>query len=123
MRSLDITRYRLEFSPDGHHEPLKCPKCGTEVEKPAEPPEYDVRNTLIEVLFSPELRLSAMDALERDSLARKIKDCPTNTLLLEEAEWQKIKQGLESLHGFGRNDIEFIRRVINAPEVAVKQAS
>lgn len=122
MRSLDLTRYPLEVSPDGHQETLKCPNCGTEVERPLVPPEYDVRNTMIEVLFSPDLHLTAVEALARDDLAHKIKDCPDNTLLLEEAEYQKLKQGLEATRGFSRNDIEFIRRIEKAPEVAVKQS-
>ncbi len=122
MRSIDLTRYPLVISPDGQKEPLKCPKCGTEVEKPIELPEYDVKSTLIEVLFAPDLRLAALETLERDDLAHKIKDWPDNTLLLEEADYQKVKAGLESLRGFGRNDVEFIRRVEKAPEVAVKQA-
>lgn len=121
MRSINLTRYTLVISPDGQKEPLKCPKCGTEVEKPAELPVYDVKGSLIEVLFAPDLRLAALETLERDDLARKIKDWPDDTLLLEETEYQKVKSGLESLRGFGRNDVEFIRRVEQAPEVAVKQ--
>lgn len=122
MRSLDLTRYKLEISPDGHQEPVKCPKCGTEVGKPAEPPDYDIKGSIVEIMFAREQQLTAIETLERDSLAHKIKDWPDNTLLLEEAEYLKVKQSLEALRGFGRNDVEFIRRIMQAPEVPVKKA-
>lgn len=82
--------------------------------------DYDVRNSLIEVLFAPNQGLSARDILDRDDLARKIRDWPDATLLLEDTEYDKVKQALESVTGFGRNDVEFVRRIFQASKVEVK---
>lgn len=88
---------------------------------------YEVKNSLIELLFSkdpdgrhPELRLSGIELLERDDLARKVKDCD-GVLLLEEPEWLKLKTTAESTTGFGRPDVELIRRIMNAEEVEVEE--
>lgn len=122
MRSLSLTRYTVAVHPDGQREPLKCPKCGAAVEQPDKLPEYDVRGSIVEILFAREQQLTATETLERDKLAHKILDWPDETLLLEEAEYAKVKQSLEALRGFTRNDVEFIRRINGAPEVSVKQA-
>jgi len=80
---------------------------------------YDVRNSCIEVLFSPQLQLSARQVLDRDDLARKIRDCPDSAVLLEETEYQILKGSLDSVTGLGRNDVQFVRRIYAAPEVQV----
>jgi len=89
---------------------------GNDVELP-----YEVKNSMIEALFSRDLQLSAREALDRDDLARKIRDCPDGTILLEESEYSKLEKAVETIKGFGRTDIEFLRRILNAPEVEVEK--
>ena len=81
---------------------------------------YDVRGSLVEVLFHPQLDLPAKAALERDDLARKILKHPDNTILLEEAEYALITGSLNNVSGLGRNDVRFIRQVLEAPQVEVQ---
>ena len=81
---------------------------------------YDVRGSLVEVLFHPQLDLPAKAALERDDLARKILEHPESTILLEEAEYALITGSLNAVSGLGRNDVRFIRQVLNAPQVEVR---
>lgn len=83
-------------------------------------PDYLVRESIVEMLFNPSLGLSAKDLLDRDPLARRIKDLPGNDLLLEEAEYKKVLTALEALRGLGRHDVEFVKRVFNAPTVEVQ---
>ena len=82
--------------------------------------DYDVRGSLVEILFHPGLELRAKDLLDRDTLARKINDWPGADLLLEEDEYRKVVAGLEAVRGLGRNDVEFVRRVHQAPQAEVE---
>ncbi len=82
--------------------------------------DYNVRDSIIEILFHPDLQLGARAVLDRDAFARKIKDWPDNDLLLEEEEYKKVVAALEVLRGLARRDVEFIKRVLNAPQVEVQ---
>ncbi|MCK9592317.1 MAG: hypothetical protein M0Q91_09960 [Methanoregula sp.] len=82
---------------------------------------YPVKGTLIQLLFNPELKLSARDLIPQDAIARKIESA-NGTLLLEESEYQKVKAAIETVKGYGRADLEFVNRILNAPEVPVKEA-
>lgn len=88
---------------------------------------YEVKPSLIELLFCkdpdgmhPELRLSGIELLARDDLARKVRDSD-GVLLLEEVEWGKLKTSAESMTGFGKPDVELIRRVLKAEKVEVEE--
>lgn len=76
--------------------------------------DYNVRDSLIEILFNPELGLTAKLLLERDDLARKIKDSPGDEILLEDAEYDKVKAAVEALHGLNHNDVQFVKRILEA---------
>lgn len=91
-------------------------QTGKDIEVP-----YDVRGSMIEILFSRELQLSAREALIRDDLAHKIKDCSDGTILLEEAEYSKLEKAVDTIKGFGRSDVEFVRRVLEAKRVDVEK--
>jgi len=80
---------------------------------------YDVKNSMIEILFSRDLQLSAREALNRDDLARKIRDCANGSILLEEADYSKLEKAVDTIKGFGRADVEFVRRVLDAKRVEV----
>ena len=81
---------------------------------------YDVKGSLIGVLFHPELKLSGRELLLRDKLANKINDTESE-ILLEETDYSKVKLAVESINGYTRNDVEFVRRVLEAEEIEVKE--
>ncbi len=89
---------------------------GNEVERP-----YDVRNSMIEVLLSRELGLPARETLDRDIVARRIRDCSDGTILLEEGDYTKLVAAIDTIKGWGRPDIEFLRRILEAPAVEVEE--
>lgn len=89
------------------------------VEQDGESLTYPVREALAEVLFHPELKLRAMELLNRDDLARKILSYPEDDMLFEESEYALIKNAVEIVQGFTRNDVEFVRRVLEARTVDV----
>lgn len=82
---------------------------------------YDVKGSLVTILFNRDLNLDAVELLDRDDLAHKIRDCKEKEVLLEEAEYQKVKQAVDVFKGFSRNDVEFVRRVLKAPQIEVEE--
>lgn len=82
---------------------------------------YEVKDSMIELLLSRELRLSGRELLDRDDLAKKIRDCPDGSILLEEGEWNKLVQSAETITGLGRPDVELVRRILEAEKVEVEE--
>jgi hypothetical protein len=84
--------------------------------------DYKVKESIINLLFSPHLRLGMRAAIENDRIAKKVESA-TEEVLLEEAEYQKIKNAVETFEGYSRQDLEFGQRILEAPEVPVKEAT
>jgi hypothetical protein len=82
---------------------------------------YDIKDSLIGLLFNRDLQLSARDLLERDPLGRKISDAEGPTLLLENKEFEIIKKAVDTFKGYTRNDIELVKRVYEAKTVEVEK--
>lgn len=80
---------------------------------------YPMREALAEVLFHPNLKIVALDLLKRDDLARKIQSYDSDDLLLEEAEYALVKAAVDKVDSFTRNDVEFVKRVLDAETVEV----
>jgi hypothetical protein len=83
---------------------------------------FMVRASLAATLFNED-KLDGREIIARDLLARKIENCEEDHILLEETEWKKILGGLHAtdLKPHGRSVVEFLKRVLDAPEVAVKE--
>lgn len=106
MRKIDISNYTVK----GRNQE------GQIIDAP-----YDVRASIMSILFHPDLRLEAVEALERDKLANKINDCKDGFVLLEDADYKKVEEAIKAVKGFTRNDVEFVRRVLEAETVPVKE--
>ena len=108
MREINLDPYLVEATlPDGSKKSFP----------------YDVRTSICNALYFPELKLGVQDLLENDRLAQKIKAWPDQTLLLEEAEYSRVSVAFEAHRGYNERDVELVRRVMEAPEVAVTKAS
>lgn len=106
MRKLDLADYSVEMLSPG----------GGNVQEP-----YQVRWSILGVLFS-QRNLAAHELLQLDDLGRKVMNHPNgDAILLEEADYQKIRKAFEAFQGFSRMDVELVRRVLNAPEVEVEE--
>lgn len=81
---------------------------------------YSVKESLQMALYSPDLHLGSRELFDNDRVAQKINSAQGH-ILLEETDYQKLKVALETIKGYTKNDIEMLRRVLEAPEVTVKE--
>jgi hypothetical protein len=113
MRKINLKSYDIEVSDTETGRPKKIP--------------YDVRASLANILFHPELRLGGMDLLKANELATKILSSPPSEdgewVLLEEEEYQRLHNAITSVHGFSKNEVELVRRVLEAQPVEVTEKS
>jgi len=82
---------------------------------------YHVRNSLCEILMNPGLKLNGPDLLKRNAVGQKILDA-TDSVLLEGGEWNLLVSGVEACQGLGRNDVELVKRIMEAEVVEVDEA-
>lgn len=101
---------------ESYTEIVRDEESGQDVELP-----YPVKDSMVDALLSRELGLSAREALDREDLARKIKNCPDGAILIEEGDYTKLVAAIDAIKGWCRTDIKFLHRIIDAPEVQVEE--
>ena len=109
MRKLLITDYTVKIDvrgEDGNTEKKDLP--------------YKVRDSLCALLFHNDLKLGGKDLLENGKVADKLEVCDEDFILLTEAEFGKIKFSIDTIRGYGRNEIQLVQRVEEAEEVEVE---
>ena len=84
---------------------------------------YAFKESIIEMLFSPTLKLKTIDLLKQEILAKKIIESKGDELLVEEEEYSRIKKALEQVEGLSKNDIELVHRILEAEEIEVESKS
>jgi hypothetical protein len=85
------------------------------------PGMYLIREAAANVLMSPTLQLNGAQLLTHASLAQRIQDCKESVILLENSEHQLLVNAINTARGFGKWDVEFVSRVLNAPVVDVTE--
>ncbi len=89
--------------------------------------KFEPRIFLGETLLSPLLKLGGLELLASFKLADRIQVCETDKLLVDDKEYAKIKRVTElpsmagAAIGFGRNEVEMIRRILEAPDVQIEK--
>jgi len=110
MRKLDLTDYTAKAKvPD----PAK-PGGLLDIQYP-----YPVKESLLQVMFAPQLKLTGPELLKQTMLGMKIESCKDGSILLEDAEWERLKQAVTVVTGFSSPDVEFVRRILEAPETPI----
>lgn len=89
-----------------------------EVDVGGKPTPYLMKKSIEFAMFNPELRLNWVDLLLHYEIVKKIKNAE-GSILLEESEYSRIKLAVENIHGFTADDVEFVNRIMHAPEVEV----
>ncbi len=104
MRKIDVTSYKLQ---------VHTSEGDKEV-------EYDAKTFLTAAILHPQLGLTGMEVLARSKIVDKIEQCD-GTLLLEEADYLKLKHAFETVKGFTLNDMTLVKRVLEAKQIEVKE--
>jgi len=106
MRKIDVSVYQIDVKlPTGEMKNLP----------------YEVQEMLVGILLHPSLQIAGAELYKRMPIADKIKKAD-GELLLEDEEYAKLLDAVNRIQGFGMNDAELVRRVIEAEEVAVTEA-
>ena len=79
---------------------------------------YRVKDSAVTILFNPDRKLSAVELLKTNALAQRIMEAEGH-VLLEEADYGELKKACETVRGYGKEDVEFVRRILEAPEINV----
>jgi len=106
MRKIDIKSYTIE---------VKDPASNKLI-----PIDYNIKEMLVGVLLHPSLQITGAELYKRIPIADKIKKAD-GELLLEEDEYTKIRSAVNTIQGFGMNDSELVRRVLEAKEITVSE--
>ena len=104
MRKLNLENYEVTFR-DAQGELQTAP--------------YAFKDAIINLMFHPDLKLSSVELLKTNILAEKIIN--NEEIMLEEAEYNKIKNAVDSFQGFGKNEVELVKRVTECPKIDVKE--
>jgi hypothetical protein len=101
MRKFDVTEYTITMD-NGQTLP------------------YRVKDSAVTILFNPDRKLNAVELLKTNTLAERIMGAEGH-VLLEEADYAELKKACETVRGYGKEDVEFVRRVLEAPQVNVME--
>lgn len=78
---------------------------------------YQVKDTILNLMFTRELQLNSAELVKQNALALKIEACKEPVILLENAEWERLKKAIEVFKGFHRDDTELVSRILEAEEL------
>ena len=81
---------------------------------------YNVKESIISCFLHPALKLTGRELLLRGKLTKQIEKAD-DSILVEEEDFRKLKRAFEQIEGFTRNDMELVRRVLEAEEIEVSE--
>ncbi len=81
---------------------------------------YPVKDSILNIMFRKELQLSGAELVKQNMLAMKLETCRDDVILLEEEEYQRIKNAFDKCTGFTRADVELVTRIFEAEVVEVE---
>ncbi|MBA7702343.1 hypothetical protein ES703_111107 [subsurface metagenome] len=113
MRKLNLADYMAKIKISDPENPMEEIK---EVEFP-----YHVRDSILNLMFSPQLQLSNAEVVKQNVLAIKLEQCNDGEVLLEDEEYDRIKKAFDIFRGFGRPDVELVKRINEAPVAEVEE--
>lgn len=81
---------------------------------------YNVKESIISCFLHPALKLTGRELLLRGKLTKQIEEA-NGSILVEEENYRKLSQAFERIEGFTRNDMELVRRILEAEEIEVEE--
>ena len=111
MRKINMANYMVKLKAPDQMNPGKM----VEGELP-----YQVKDSILNLLFIQDLQLSGAELVKQNVLAMKLEQCKEDEILLEDEEYNRIKRAIDTFKGFGRNDVELVTRINDAEVVEIK---
>jgi len=81
---------------------------------------YDVKTSIMNLMFNTALQLGGAELVRQNILAMKLEQCNDDEILLEDEEYDRIKKAFDTFKGFSRADVELVRRINEAEKVEVE---
>jgi len=82
---------------------------------------FQMKESILNLLFQPKLELSGADVIRQNKLAMKIESCTDDEIMLEDEEYLRVKKAFDVFRGFNRNDTEMVERINTAEQVEVEE--
>ena len=111
MRKLNIENYTVKSRVPDNMNPGQM----LDIEMP-----YPVKDSMLAIMLRRELQLSGAELVKQNMLAMKLEGCKDGEILLEDAEYDRIKSAFDKCTGFTRADVELVRRINDAKPVDVE---
>jgi len=110
MRKIELANYMVKVpAADGNFKPTP----------------YNVKESMVSCLLHPALKLTGRELLLRNTLAMRIEEAEIvegkGSILVEEADYRKLRQAFETIQGFTKSDMELVKRVLEAEEIEVAE--
>ena len=77
---------------------------------------YQFKDTLIVVLTHPSLGLNGLELLDIYVIVEKIEKADIEVILTDD-DYHKITDIFKRFRGFSKNDVQFVKRIFNCPEI------
>ena len=117
---MEARRINLEPYEYDTGQKMRLPKPdGTLDERPVMA-DYNVRETLVNIILHPGRRMGGLDFLRAEELSRKILDESKAEVLLAEDDYAKLRAAVEQFKGYGRHDSQMLHRVMDAEIVQLE---
>ncbi len=81
---------------------------------------YRVKESVRIFLLSGQLQHNSVQLLKHSDLAMKVRDADGH-ILLDKDEYGMLVRAIETIRGLEANDVELIRRIMDAPKVNLKE--
>ncbi len=81
---------------------------------------YHVKDSLCMLLMNPELKLNGTGLLQRNVIGEKIL-AAGDEILLSNEEMGFLKQGADAAKGLSKNDVQLVKRILEAEAVKVAE--
>lgn len=107
MRRIDLRDYEVTVQAQDPARPLETVNITG---------MYEVKNSILNLLFHPGMRLNGAALVRQHILAQKIEACDEE-VMLEEEEYDRLKEAVDTWTSFGKTDVEFVLRILNAEQI------
>jgi len=113
MRKIDLTPFTIEVVVSDRDS-----AGGTQFRTIVQ--QYPFISNVVEITLSAKNQVTARQLLERNMVCQKLIEAERagqTELLLLDTEYESLKTSVENFVGLGKQDLEMVKRILNAPQV------